>query len=207
MLVTTVIPTAGRDTLWTRAVPSVMAQATDWRCIIVGDGVDVEPFDDPRITVTRIDRPAYPEDVRQRWRILGVRAFAHGLSMVDTEWWSYLADDDAYDPCHHETLLAASAGADCVYGVTHYHATEPGHRTQIPSVPPGTMEVCQGAYIIRTAVGPVPSEQLGPGHHRGDGWDADWWSAVLAMDLRFRVVPETVFHYYPSRDGFGYSWQ
>jgi hypothetical protein len=180
-----------------------MAQATDWRCIIVGDGVDIAPFDDPRITVTRIDRPAYPDDARQRWRILGVRAFAHGLRMVQSDWWSYLADDDAYDPCHHETLLGTADDADCVYGVAHYHATEPGHRQKIPSVPPGNKSVCQGAYIMRTTETVYPTGDVGPGM---DGWDADWWDRVVERGLRFRVVPETVFHYYPARNGFGYRW-
>ena len=54
-MVTTIIPTLCRDTLYTRAIPSVMAQTvTDWRCVIVGDGIEPTAPDDGRFAVLGI---------------------------------------------------------------------------------------------------------------------------------------------------------
>lgn len=202
MGVTTVIPTIGRDTLWTRAIPSVMAQDADWRCIVVADGVDIAPFDDPRITVLRMDAPEYPDDHFERWRILGVRAFAHGLDHVETEWFSYLADDDEYLPSHHTALLRVADEADVVCGQWHYRIDDRTLAHSMVGCPPGPMEVMQGAYIARTSLGIRPRDSgLAVD---GAGWDADWWHRLRLMDIRWKVVPEEVAAYWPDINGFGY---
>jgi hypothetical protein len=64
----------------------------------------------------RIDAPEYPDEPLYRWRIGGVRAFAHGLDHVQTTWFSYLADDDEYMPIHDEYLERAGGAADVVVG-------------------------------------------------------------------------------------------
>jgi hypothetical protein len=202
--VTTVIPSIGRDTLRSRTIPSLLGQTvTDWRCIIVGDGVDIPAFDDERITVLRIEEPDYPDSRRGRWRIAGVEALCHGLDHVETEWWSYLADDDAYAPIHHERLLEHAHHADCIYGRTRYHTGDetppPPH---VPNLPPESMDVCQGAYIVRTSIAPRPTTALDRGK---EGWDAYWWSR-FAPETRYARVPDVVCHYHPAREGYGYPW-
>ena len=205
MVVTTVIPSIGRETLWTRAIPSLMAQtAPDWRCIIVGDGVDIPPFEDPRISVLRIDAPEYPEDPFERWRVLGVRAFNHGLDHVETEWFSYLADDDEYDSCHHQTLLGWADVADVIVGGWHYAYNGVHRAHRIIGCPPDIMDVMQGAYIMRTSLGHRALEEPTV---PGAGWDACWWRRVLdrGTDIRWRVTPTVVAYYWPDVNGFGYA--
>jgi len=197
MAVTTVIPTIGRETLWTRAIPSLMAQTVeDWRCIIVGDGVHIPPFADPRITVMRIDAPEYPDDPLLRWRIGGVRAFAHGLDHVQTTWWSYLADDDEYMPVHDEYLERAGGDADVVYGMS-----ESMGRSNIYGAewPPRADDICQGGYIMRTALGMRPVEDT------TRAWDTTWWHDVLGQpDIRFARIQHLVHRTYIADAVFDY---
>ena len=195
MTITTVIPTLGRDTLWTRAVPSVVCQKADWRIIIVGDGVDIEaPFDDPRIRILRIDRPDYPKDEREHWRIGGVRAFDFGLDHVETEWWSYLADDDEYLPNHHGSLLRWAGTCDVSIGTWEHRRLG---TVVMANNPPGNMEVMQGAYIIRTVLDHRPKDSdLTVPHH---GWDADWWQRLGARSgIRYHVSPDVVARYHSA---------
>lgn len=194
MVVTTVIPTLGRPTLWTRAVPSVMAQQ-DWRCIIVGDGVTIPPFDDERISVYRIPRPRYPADPLARWRVGGVRAFAYGLERVESEWFSYLADDDYYTGAHHAVLRRASAGADVVYG----QARRPGATALYGEQwPPRWDDLPQGAYIMRTDTGMRPTETPGD-----MAWDRAWWDEAQRRGLRFARANGIVMMYCPAPESVG----
>lgn len=195
-MITTVIPTIGRDTLWTRAIPSILMQTVaDWRCIVVGDGVDIEPFDDVRIAVLRIEATDYPADPYERWRIAGVRAFAHGLDHVKTDWFTYLADDDEFMPIHHEHLEAAGAKADVVYGLS-----ESMGRANIygQSWPPSHRDLCQGSYIMRTATGLRPRDDI-------EGtWDGDWWQRAIDARLRFRRIQHVVHRSYISDEHFAF---
>ena len=204
MVVTTVIPTIGRETLWTRAVPSVEVQQAEWRIIVVGDGVDIPPFPDPRITVLRIPRQKYPADPHEAWLVSGTDAARHGVEHVETEWWSYLSDDDAYDPQHHELLLDGAEDFDLVFGRSMYHVADVVTPVRSdPPVPPGDMDVCQGAYIIRTSLHHYPSAV----RVREGGWDATWWRQLRERgDVRFKRVPAVVLHYYPERTGWGFQW-
>lgn len=195
-MVTTIIPTIGRDTLWSRALPSVYAQTRDdWRCIVVGDGVDIPPVADGRVTVMRIDHDR-PTGALARWRYGGAAAFNAGLDRVDTEWVSYLADDDAYRPDHHERLLAASDGADLVYGQSQPH--RPGDERPLAGRlfgdrwPLEPHDVVQGSYILRASLGYRATEPA------GESWDADWWHRLLALGLVIRRAEAVVHDYYPA---------
>lgn len=193
MLVTTVIPTIGRETLWTRALPSVMAQRAEWCVIVVGDGEVIKPkrgFTSKRFRYLSIDRPDYPKDPAERWRVAGVAAFDHGLDHVETEWWSYLADDDEYTPKHHGELLRWAGQADCSIGAWRSIAH---HRTHHPANPPTDKMVLQGAYIIRTVLNHRPRTT---GYD--DAWDADWWRRLRTEhpDVRYHVSLEVVANYH-----------
>lgn len=193
-MITTVIPTIGRDTLWSRAVPSIQAQTVkDWRCIIVGDGVDIPPFDDERIRVLRIEAPDYPEEPIAKWRVAGVRAFAHGLDHVDTNWFSYLADDDQYMPMHHDVLEAAGGKVDVVYGVSESVGRANMYGQQWP---PSHRDICQGAYIMRTDTGHRPREDA-PGT-----WDGDWWYRAIESGMKFGHIGHVVHRSYISDEHF-----
>ena len=192
-MVTTIIPTLGRDTLWTRTLPSVMAQTADWRCIIVGDGVDLPPVDDPRVTVLTIPRQAYPDDARERWMIGGTAAFNAGLDLATTEWVSYLADDDAYHPGHHGRLLRHARYVDVAYGLSRAGEQFYGHW------PPDPLGIVQGSYIMRRSTGLRARETVG-----SRSWDALWWEDALAAGLRFAFADELVHYYHPQADSLKY---
>ena len=133
----------------------------------------------------------------------GARAFNHGLDHVQTEWFSYLADDDEYDPCHHEALLVRADAADVVCGNWAYVTN--GVRVPCSAVecPPSTMAVMQGAYIMRTSLEHRALETLTAPR----GWDACWWRRLLerGAEIRWEVTPTVVAYYHPDVNGFGYS--
>ncbi len=193
-MISTVIPTIGRDTLYTRAIPSVQAQTvTDWECIVVGDGVELDPVDDPRIRFLTIPKPDYPSDPHLHWSIGGVAAFNHGLDEARGEWVSYLADDDAYRPKHHELLLAAATDdVDVVYGQS-VMPEEQGEQIYGNRWPLEPFDVVQGSYILRASLG--HRAFIEPGQR---GWDARWWTDLLERQVRTLMVKGIVHDYHPD---------
>lgn len=190
MLVTTVIPTIGRPSL-ARAIESAVGQSD--LVIVVGDGI--EPDVPAGVMALRIDRPDYPDDPKVRWYQAGVRAFNHGLDHVTSEWFSYLADDDYYLPNHHAALLAASDGADLVYGMSE----SPGRSGHYGSNwPLQVHDVCMGAWIMRTDTGMRAVETT------ARSWDTDWWERVLQQNLRVARVNEVVHVYEPAPETRGF---
>ena len=202
-MVTTIIPTRNRpELLMGRAIPSVLAQTyTDRECIVVGDGTDDDTVAAMSLLVKRDGRFRFWNlpNIDHRsgvagWSVGGTEAFNFGLDQARGEWISYLADDDAYRPIHHERLLAASDDADIVYG----HSTRDGqlYGTQWPPQP---FDIVQGSYIIRRdIVGRAATKPDGP------SWDARWWDALLQRDLRWRQVAEVVHEYHPAPENLGY---
>jgi glycosyltransferase involved in cell wall biosynthesis len=186
-MVTTIIPTIGRPTLWTRALPSVMVQAGDWECVIVGDGF-LPIFEHPRVRCLMV--PASSEaDPLRAWRHGGVDAFNAGLAAAGGEWVSYLADDDAYRPNHHADLLAGSGGADIVYGQSRIRGTDRCYGNRWPLEP---YDVVQGSYLMRRAVAMPATKPT------DRSWDAQWWQDALSRGLRSRMVGSFVHEYFPA---------
>lgn len=192
-MVTTIIPTIGRDTLWTRALPSVMAQDGDWECIVVGDGVDladrVASLDDPRITFLGLPRTPLPDDPVARWRVQGTVPFNAGLDRATGDWVSYLADDDEYVYDHHAILRRYISDR---VDVIHARSTTVSGVTYGRPDPCTTMCV-QGAYIMRASLGLRARTEPGD-----SAWDAMWWQDAIDAGFRFRFVESIVHHYYPE---------
>lgn len=189
-MVTTIIPTIGRDTLWTRALPSALAQGGE--VIVVGDGW--EPPETPGVVTAMVERQPAPDPL-SAWRWGGVAAFNRGLELATGEWVSYLADDDAYRPGHHAALLAASANVDIVYGQSQVHGIDGTHirdRFFGNRWPLEPYDVVQGSYIMRRSVvvpATMPTDK---------SWDAAWWLDVLERRLRTVMVDAVVHDYYPA---------
>jgi glycosyltransferase involved in cell wall biosynthesis len=86
MSTTFIIPTIGRATL-SRTVDSLFKQTDpNWKAIIVFDGIDPTIFTDPRIKCMKINKTGvsnHAGNVRNS-----------GMELVDTEWISFVDDDD-----------------------------------------------------------------------------------------------------------------
>lgn len=93
-----IIPTINRMSL-NKAVESVYAQRyTDWRLIVVGDGVmpDIENYDKDRVMLISIDQSTRDSGASQR--NLGIR-------VGENPWIAYLDDDDVWYPDHLSTIV------------------------------------------------------------------------------------------------------
>lgn len=200
-MISTVIPTYNRTALlMERAIPSVLAQAGTWECIVVGDGTEQATADamadlcgrDRRFRFWNLPHADYPEDPRSCWAVGGMDAFNFGLGKARGTWISYLADDDAYRPDHHATLLAASQGVDLVYGQSEGHLPL-GIAIYGLRWPPHPYDICQGSYILRRSL-----------NHRADraclqfprSWDADWWERLFDAGVTARMADGIVHIYY-----------
>ena len=193
--ISTVIPTIGRETLYTRAIPSVLAQTfTDWECIVVGDGVELEPVDDPRFRFVSVPRVEWP-DVEQRWHRGGTNAWDYGLSLAVGAWRSYLGDDDAYRPQHHEWLLGRSRGSNFVYGLSRVKEQDGSDANRLFGVrEPDPFDIVQGSYIAAREL------DISSGHYdRGQegAWDAQMLARILP-DALISHVGDIVHDYYPA---------
>jgi glycosyltransferase involved in cell wall biosynthesis len=192
-LVSVIIPTFQRcELLMTRALPSVLAQThTDLDVHVVGDGTDeatcaaMRAVTDPRVRFTNLPHADYPEDPEARWCAMGVPPINYGLDTARGEWVSILADDDALPPDAYALMLAASDGADCVYGRT--EVVDHGIYGQ-----PG--EFTDGAYILRSALNYRYDAES---WKRGVIADYDLRSRLL-REVRTRHLSEIVYRYWPA---------
>ncbi len=113
------------DSLVDVALASVLTQTHEnWEAIVVGDHcVDdtaerVQAIGDPRVRWHNLPvREPDPEDPFERWAVKGTIPRATGMDLADGLWIAPLGHDDAWDPDHLETLLAAAreSRAEIVY--------------------------------------------------------------------------------------------
>ena len=116
-LVSVPIPTYhSPDTLCDRALASVLAQTHgNWEAIVVGDHCTddteerVRAVGDPRIRFHNLSaREHDPADPWERWAVKGSVPRSTGIEMARGRWIAPLSHDDAWDPDHIATLLAAA---------------------------------------------------------------------------------------------------
>jgi hypothetical protein len=116
-LVSIPIPTLhSPDTLCDRTLASVLSQThTNWEAIVVGDhctddtAARVEALGDPRIRFHNLPvRENDPEDPWERWAVRGSVPRSVGVQLSRGSWIAPLSHDDAWDPDHLATLLAAA---------------------------------------------------------------------------------------------------
>jgi hypothetical protein len=116
-LVSVPIPTFhAPDLLCDRALASVRAQTySNWEAIVVGDHCTddtearVRALGDERIRFHNLDvREHDPEDPWERWAVKGTVPRATGVALAGGRWIAPLSHDDAWDPDHLATVLAAA---------------------------------------------------------------------------------------------------
>lgn len=108
MSTTFIIPTIGRPTLQ-KTIDSLLKQTCqDWKAIVIFDGVEPTlSMTDPRITILRLEKR------------LGVHNHAgrvrnHGMKQVDTEWISFVDDDDTVTSNYVELLKREADKGDVI---------------------------------------------------------------------------------------------
>lgn len=116
-LVSVPIPTFhSPGTLCDRALASVLGQThSNWEAIVVGDHCTddteerVNAIGDRRIRFHNLPvRENDPDDPFERWAVKGSVPRSTGIEMARGRWIAPLSHDDAWDPDHLATLLAAA---------------------------------------------------------------------------------------------------
>lgn len=96
-----------------KVLPAVLCQTYEnFEVIIVGDHCTDDTPDrlakikDPRVQFFNLrERPTYPSDKKDRWRIAGVEAIRRARDMSRGSWIAHVDDDDVFTPDHLEKLL------------------------------------------------------------------------------------------------------
>lgn len=203
-LVSVIVPTYNRtDLLLNRCLPSILNQTyQNLEVLVVGDGTEqatvdaLEDFPDGRVRFWNLPRMEYPEDLGQKWCVLGLEALNFGLDMAEGPWITDLADDDEYPPDHVEVLLAAvkAAQVDVAYGRSIAQWAD-GRTTYYGSWPPGHFQFCDGAVLWRASMGYRYDREC---ITRGLPEDGDLWDRMVADGVTFAFVDKIVHHYYPN---------
>ena len=99
-IITFIIPTIGRTTL-TRTVNSLINQTnSEWKAIIIFDGIEKIEFPDKRITSITIPKTGNMGGIHGESGLVRNA----GLKLVDTEWVGFLDDDDTIHAEYVEKL-------------------------------------------------------------------------------------------------------
>jgi glycosyltransferase involved in cell wall biosynthesis len=103
-VITTIIPTYNRPRSLVTAIESVLAQTySDCRAVVYDDGGAAETESMVRELARRDARVVYKRNSR---RLGATNNFCRGLDEVDTEYFSFLSDDDRLLPNFYERALA-----------------------------------------------------------------------------------------------------
>ena len=207
-LVSICIPTYTNYTdLVERAIPSALAQDHgNIEVVVVGDAAPPETaaaigaLDEPRVRYENLAvRGPYPDDPHRRWLVAGTGPLNRSVDLARGAWITILNDDDALRQNHASMLVAAARARrdEVVYGSFEQHAPD-GSSEILGRFPPE-----QGQFGWQCAV-----------HHRDIarlfryelaaalfGEPGDWHRArrMLRAGVRFSMVDEIVFDYYPGQ--------
>lgn len=196
-LVSVIVPTYNRrDLLMDGCLPSILGQThAELDVHVVGDGTNQATVEamaavtDPRVRFTNLPHQVYPEDLGQKWCVLGLEALNYGLDTARGEWIAALADDDTWEYDAIASLLAAAQRekVDFAYGKSQTPLGQMyGHW------PPGAMNFTDGSYVYRASLGFRYDRAC---IERGLPEDADMWLRMIAAGVTFTFVDQIVMHY------------
>jgi glycosyltransferase involved in cell wall biosynthesis len=189
-----------------RAIPSALAQDhANIEVVVVGDAAPPETaaairqLGDPRVRYENLNvRGPYPEDPHRRWLVAGTGPLNRSIELASGAWITILNDDDALRP-HHASMLVAAARAsrdEVAYGKFEQHASD-GASEVIGGFPPETHRFGWQCAVQHRAIAQLFRYELAAALFNEPG---DWHRArrMLRTGVRFSMIDEIVFDYYPS---------
>jgi glycosyltransferase involved in cell wall biosynthesis len=189
-----------------RAIPSALAQ-THGRVevVVVGDAAPsetvaaIEALGDARVRYENLSiRGPYPEDPRRRWLVAGTGPLNRSIELAQGEWIIILNDDDALRPDHARVLVGAARVArdEVVYGKFEQRSPD-GSSELIGGFPPENHRFGWQCAVQHRSVARLFRYELAAALFDEPG---DWHRArrMLRAGVRFSMVDEVVFDYYPS---------
>jgi glycosyltransferase involved in cell wall biosynthesis len=189
-----------------RAVPSALAQDhKNIEVVVVGDAASPETaaaineLGDPRVRYENLAvRGPYPQDPHRRWLVAGTGPLNRSIDLARGGWITILNDDDALRPNHASMLVAAAQAerAEVVYGKFEQHAPD-GSTEVIGVFPPETHRFGWQCAVQHRAIARLFRYELAAALFNEPG---DWHRArrMLRSGVRFSMIDEIVFDYYPS---------
>jgi hypothetical protein len=113
--ITFIVPTIGRYTLMRTIISLKNQTKTNWRCIVIFDGVNIPKNitdtlkDDKRFTIIRINKVGCLNH--------GARVRNEGLRLVKTGWVGFVDDDDTLSPYyveHMNNYISSNSTIKCI---------------------------------------------------------------------------------------------
>jgi Glycosyl transferase family 2 len=204
-LVSVTIATAGRPELVERALPSILAQShANLEILVVGDACDdgvghaVGALGDPRVDYANLTQrvTAHP-DAQRNWLVGSTMARNDATRRARGLWLLHFDDDDRLRPDAVASLLerARSARAEVAYGGFECHRPEAEPETLIAFPPAAGSFGWQGA-LVHAGLRFFERELVAA--HLNLPGDVYMLERMLRAGVRFAMVPEVVWDYYPS---------
>ena len=203
-LVSVTVATLGRAELFTRSLPSILAQSHgELEVIVVGDGAGeetgakVEAIGDPRVRYRDLGpRQPWTDDPGRLWLAGATRARNAAVGEARGRWIVEFDDDDAMRPRCIESLLtlARETRAEAVYGRLLIH--EGGGEREIGEFPPRHSQFSWAAGMYHFGLCFFERQLIAADL----GIPGDWWLAerMLRAGVRFAMLGEVLCDVYGS---------
>jgi glycosyltransferase involved in cell wall biosynthesis len=189
-----------------RAIPSALEQDHEnVEVVVVGDAAPPETAEaiqglgEPRVRFENLTvRGPYPEDPQRRWLVAGTGPLNRSVDLARGAWITILNDDDALR-ANHASLLVATAQArrdEVVYGAFEQHAPD-GSSEVLGRFPPQLGQFGWQCAVHHRDIARLFRYELAAALF---GEPGDWHRArrMLRAGVRFSMVDEIVFDYYPG---------
>jgi len=189
-----------------RSLPAVLAQTYEhWEAIVVGDAAPdgarrlVESFGDSRLRFVNLPyRGPYPKRPDLGWMVFGTTPWNTGLALARGRWIASCSDDDALRPRAIEALVAHAREhrAEVPYGCYEQHSpnSEPERHGEFP---PSWHHWGTQSALLHGGLRFMP---LQPSDWIfGIGIDMSLMERMLRIGVRFSMLDEIVWDYYPSQ--------
>ncbi|MFZ0040368.1 MAG: glycosyltransferase [Solirubrobacteraceae bacterium] len=202
---TIIVTTYNRpELLRERALPSMLAQTYErLECIVVGDASAdaaevVRSFGDTRLRFVNLPyRGPYPDRSEDAWLVGGTIPHNTGLALARGRWIGVVNDDDALRRTCVESLLelARTAHAEVPYGWAVQHLPN-GESGRVGRFPPANGAWGLQSSLIHSGLRYLPLQPtdwlFGIAH------DGGLVERMLRIGVRFAMLDDVVFDYYPS---------
>lgn len=204
-LISITVATTGRELLFERALPSLLAQThSNLEVLIVGDalaegfGQRVVALGDTRVRFSNLTQriTAHP-DPRRHWLVGSTMARNEAARMAQGRWLMHFDDDDHLRPDAIASLLAVARAqhVEVAYGGVEEHRPDAG-RTIRHGFPPRLGTFSWSAALMHAGLGFFERE-LVAAHLEMPG-DMYALKRMLRTGVRFAMSEKVVLDYFPS---------